>query len=364
MSNKRIKVVSFIHFLQYEDCDMTENNECLGVILLEPYRAKSKAAHITLPLRLGGQKKLKCKDILKLEYIGQSLIVTTYNNSSRKKSILSFLLLEELKLDMWQPNFRPNKISNREFCDKFRDSINKRSIIDLFNSKTLEMEDSEDQVNKSFWTMYVNFIQEEGKMTPRKFKKLINSQTDKFNQILSSSSATRNIIVGSFLVSHECGKKNCERVSYQKCSRCQTTRYCNEVCQRLDFPTHKSKCLGIEKEKAAETLGNESIQNFLEDRLDLKLALTFESFVSILKRKLYVDYTLSHFQHVLYDCVRMAPRHLPQDEFKEYIWILSMHPKIESLNRALAPRDAEAFIFKESFKMYQKIEKMKRQTGR
>ena len=384
MSDKHIKVVTFVNFFQYEDCEMTENNQSLGVFLLEPYRAKSKGAHITLPLKLGGQKKLKSKDILKLEYIGQCLIVTIYNDSSRKKSILFFLLLEELKLDIWQPNFRPKKISVSEFCEKeFRNNMSKVADTDLgkyfmvimksetchatynfFHSKMQEMQNGEDEVNKSFLTMYVNFIQEKGNMTPKKFKKLIYSNSDKFNQILSSSFATRTSIVGRFLTSHECGKKNCERTSYQKCSRCQTTRYCDEVCQRLDFPTHKSKCLCIEKERAAQTLGNKSVQNFLEDRLKLKLKLTLESFVSILIRRLYVDYALTHIQDVLDDCVRMAPRHLPKEEFKEYIWILGMHPKIESLYRVMAQKDAEALLFKESFKMYQKLETRKRQTGR
>lgn len=384
MSEKRIKVVSFVHFFQYEDCEMTENNECLGVFLLEPYKAKSKAAHITLPMKLGGQKKLKSKDILKLEYIGQCLIVTIYNGITRKRSILFFLLLEELKLDLWQPNFRPKKISIPEFCEKeFRNCRSKISETDLgkyfmitmtsetcpatynfFHSKMQEMQNAEDEVNKSFLTMYVYFIQEKGNMTPKKFKKLIHSKTDKFNQILSSSFATRTSIVGRFLVSHECGRKNCEKTSYQKCSRCQTTRYCDEVCQRLDFQSHKSKCLGIVKEKVAQTLGTESIQSFLEDRLNLKLILTFESFVSILIRRLYVDYALSHIQDVLDDCVRMAPRHLPKEDFKEYIWILGMHPKIESLYRVMAQKDAKALIFKESFKMYQKLETRRRQTGR
>ena len=48
----------------------------------------------------------------------------------------------------------------------------------------------------------------------------------------------------------ECGKKRSAKTKLQKCSRCNSVRYCSRECQKTHWAIHKAVCNGIVERQA------------------------------------------------------------------------------------------------------------------
>lgn len=62
----------------------------------------------------------------------------------------------------------------------------------------------------------------------------------------------------------QCHRDGCSRLGSLRCSACKSVGYCEKECQRLDWPTHKTKCTEI---KAKRWFDHMQQQVFIEKRI-------------------------------------------------------------------------------------------------
>merc|ERR1719282_588859 len=264
----------------------------------------------------GSISKFKCKDILKLEYTGRCLIVSVYNTEwPRKKSIMFFILDQELNRDLWQTNFKPREINIPEFCDReFCHSKCRISDTQLGMYFMVLLQKTEEgcrrfhqamkvsQTPQVLWILglykiYILYMQENRKLNPKQFKKkLIYSEGEMTaGKIvrLSGGAVTEGNLIKLCGETHRCngtfGNLRCSRVSFHKCSNCNMARYCDTKCQASNFQKHKLECQSLGKDQESLRKVHKAIEEFLGNRLDCKLNLDIETFISVLSRKLYED---------------------------------------------------------------------------
>ena len=398
MSEKKVQVISFFVMHKYEDHEMTTVKNALGLILLEPYRTKSKTAHISLPMMNGSISKFKCKDILKLEFTGRCLIVSVYNaDGPRKKSIMFFILDQELNLDLWQTNFKPRQINIPEFCDReFRHSKCRISDTQLgmyfmvLLQKTEEgcrrfhqaMKDS--QTPQVLWILglykiYILYMQEKEnmKLNPKQFKKkLIYSEdglTDGKIFRLSGGLVIEDDLIKLCGETHRCngtfGNLKCARVSFHKCSNCNMARYCDTKCQASNFQKHKLECQSLAKDQESLRKVHKEIEQFLGNRLDCKLNLDIETFISVLSRKLYEDFWCEslgdRFNQLLVNFPdEIHSRHMFNQLLKLRLSFVKLPCNNHVIHKVLSQDNLIDLILKESFRRYKKMQKSKTQKSK
>ena len=398
MNEKKVQVISFFVMHKYEDHEMTTVKSALGLILLEPYRTKSKTAHISLPMKNGGISKFKCKDILKIEYTDRCLIVSVYNTEGpRKKSIMFFLLDQELNLDLWQSNFKPRNINIPEFCDReFRHSKCRISDTQLgmyfmvLLQKTEEgcrrfhqaMKDS--QRPQVLWILglykvYILYVQENRKLNPQQFKrKLIYSEYEMVaGKIfrLSGGLVTEEDLIVLCGKTHRCngtfGNLRCARVSFLKCSNCNMARYCDTKCQASNFQKHKLECQSLAKSQETFSKVHKAIEQFLGNRLDCKLNLDIETFISVLCRKLYEDMLCESLEDKFNQLLVNFPveidtreRHMFNQLLKLRLSFVKLPCNNHVVHKVLSQDNLIDLILKECFRRYKKMQKSKTQKSK
>ena len=74
---------------------------------------------------------------------------------------------------------------------------------------------------------------------PDEFKQLISYEDDSIDLRMQQRMAMRVGVSVQDLACNCCGEKS---IPYKKCGRCHSVRYCNELCQTIDWPNHRHSC--------------------------------------------------------------------------------------------------------------------------
>ena len=146
-------------------------------------------------------------------------------------------------------------------------------------------------------------------------------------------------------------------------------RYCDTKCQASNFQKHKLECQSLGKDQESLRKVHKAIEEFLGNRLDCKLNLDIETFISVLSRKLYEDVWCESLGDKLNQLLANFPdeihsRHMFNQLLKLRLSFVKLPCNNHVVHKVLSQDNLIDLILKECFRRYKKMQKSKTQKSK